>query len=167
MSLWLYELRKNRIAIFVGVILLVLGINTTSEYYKPLTSAYDRMYSEIVAEYEGEYTAEKAADILEQRDKCQRVIDEFHVFEAAFQKGEVSSNMFFRMYEKYLIANARIKVYNDLADQSNHLKNTPGGWYFYDTGVLSYADRDCYWSSVLFVLLMGAGIFLPEYKRKS
>lgn len=167
MNLCMYELRKSRIVLFVGVILLIVGFGATSEYYKPPATAYDRMYSEIVAKYEGEYTDEKAADISEQYDKYQKVIDEFAICESAFQNGEISESYFFKLYEKYLVAKARIQVYDDLVDQSDHLQNTPGGWYFYDTGVREYADRDNDWSSILFVLLLGAGIFLPEYKKKS
>lgn len=166
-KLWVYEIRKSRITFAVWVILIIIMWYITSEYYRPPNTAYDRMYSEIMKTYEGEYTEEKADAIIAQRDEYQAIVDEFSVYEAAFQKGEISEKKFFNLYEKYLVAQGRLPVYRDLALQSMHIAKTPGGWYFYDTGVLEYANRDNDWGALLFVLLLGAGIFLPEYKKKS
>lgn len=167
MTLCSYEIRKSRIAYMLWAVLVVVMWYVTSEYYQPPNTSYDRMYGEIVETYKGEYTDEKAADINEKYNEYQRTVNEFETYIKAFQDGEIPERAFANLYEKYLVAMSRLPVYRDLDQQSLYLKRTPGGWYFYDTGVLAYASRGNDWGALVFILILGAGMFLPEYKKRS
>lgn len=166
-TLFGYETAKNRTVLRCATAFLVLSILASSIYYKPPITAYDRMYGEIMQTLEGEYTPEKAQMISETYADYLKTVDMYDECLAKYFSGEMSPGEFFAYYDLYRIAQGRLPVYKSLVRQSEHLAKTPGGWYFYDTGVLEYANRDNDWGALLFVLILGAGIFLPEYRKKS
>ncbi len=166
-----YEWIKNRIFPVLFVLLVVLKFVTSSVYYQPDTSSYDRIYKDYIdGTIGGVYTEEKKERILYEMDWFQEVISRYEEMNEEYHMGKISSDEFMRYLREYSSANQKMKVLTDLHNQATYLENLylqKGilGSFAYNTGYSRFIYQGVDWSLLLFVCVFCSRQYLIEFEK--
>lgn len=172
MSLVFYELYKQRVVYAVLVILIIIKSVVTSDYYRPQSSIYDDALKEYIAEIGGAYTEEKAAYIAKEYSDCEYIINQFENIRLEWWRGEISSELYNRLFSEYMGAMTKMDALNFLRDRSDYLRalydeRNIVGSYIYDYGYHKYVSQGVDWVLLLFASILCCRSYLYEHTGSS
>lgn len=160
---------------FCIVVLLILIIRGYALYKSPeIAEAHgysDTLYETYVTQVEGEWSAEKEAQLEQLCAEQAEIISIYDDMRQKKNNEEISMDEYLAYIKKYNHAPARYDVLLDLLTHSAYLRgdsenNEARGWFLYETGwsVLFDSGPDYFLYAVLLIIL--TVIFSQEYGRQ-
>ncbi len=171
-SLLSAELYKQRAVIASFVLLILIKLFLSAEYYRPDVNEqqYDKIYRGYIDKIGGEYTPEKAMRLEREYKGCLETIELFDVAERDYWSGAISGEYFSKLYDSFVEASSKAKVLEDLIGRSEYLKElyeTRGirGSYIYDSGYYKLVSQGTDWLLILFVAVFSCRSYLCEFAK--
>ena len=165
-----FELYKHRVAIILLVILVVLKVFDSSEYYEYKNTPYERMYKEYMSEIGGEYTEEKGEYIREQETYYTKIKSKYDSMTSKLQEGLITQDEYNTYLREYMVSDTKLNVLENLSEISTYLQKLKDdreivGSFVYTTGYFLNTARGVDWLLLLFVVFLSCRFYLYESEK--
>ncbi|MBE6551484.1 MAG: hypothetical protein E7665_05040 [Ruminococcaceae bacterium] len=168
LSLTMYELSKHRFMYLALILLFVLKIVTSVNYYNFKEYTADRIYKQYIDQIGGPYTEEKEAFIREEYKRCNEIAAKKDEMDALFWEDKIDHKEYQEFMIEHLTTESQLKALNELSNLCSYFKmmyNEHGvyGSFLYTTGYEAFAQQGVDWILLVFICIFACRMYLSEY----
>ncbi len=166
-SLINHEIIKHIPIYVILTICIITKILSSYQYYYPIESSYERMKNEYMAILNGPYSFEKESYIENKIKLHTTTVSQYDTMKYKFLTGEISEEDYSYYISEYTTAQGELPLLYDLLDYSQYLKQTPNGWYIYDTGITKLLTRTPDYLLIIGIMLFSGMVYVEEFRYKT
>lgn len=164
------EIQKLRAKKWMLLLAALLIVFKCYSVYGSVSDIDDTVYRDFLAQLEGEYSAEKDADIQDIRFEIDEILQRKEQIAAAYREGEIDERTYESFMEQYWDSYVIDREFEKVEAQNEYLKQLQAegktGWFLYDTGFSILFGGSADWLFCLFLFLLTHWLFLDENSLK-
>ena len=171
LSLFYYELFKQRYVFILLALLIVLKIIVSSSYYQPVKNIYDIYKREYLSEIAGTYTEEKRMYLEAEKQRLAEYDARENEMQDAYSSGKIGIEEYSAFLGEQISAMYRAEVVEGLLDRADYLEKQherTGVWgsFVYETGYNRYQNQPVDYLLLVFLLIFACRFYLIEQEKR-
>ena len=169
-SLIYYEFRKNAVLYILLVLMLLLKLYVSANYFQYEDSSKERIYKQYLEQIGGEYSEEKQDYLENELKRCKEIISNFSSMEESYWNNEITTDAFHAYVREYNAARIQEEVLGNLIKQAvyfDDLYKTKGilGSFVYETGYNKLIYQEADWILIVLTCAFACRLYLVEFEK--
>lgn len=162
-----YEIYKMKWWVFLAVMFIAVKFVTSSSFFAPIDSSYERMKSEYMFFLEGPWTQEKDDFICGKISEYTDIILQYDSMKLKYWDDTISQAEYSEYIRTYTTAQGEINLLYYLYDHAQFLHKNGTGWFIYDSGISKFITQSTDYLLVICICCFCGMIFTCEFQNKT